>query len=44
MIKINGIEFLESDAGTLLYLGEDKYKTDYPRFIITSYTIGISSS
>lgn len=33
---------MTSDAGTLLYLGND-LETDIPRFIVTSFTLGFAS-
>jgi hypothetical protein len=38
------IYHFSSDAGTLLYLGDGDKQTDYPRYIITSFTLGFASS
>lgn len=32
-----------SDAGTLLYLGNDESTANDPRYVITSYTLGYAS-
>ena len=35
---------MSSDGGTLLYLGENDFPSDYPQYIINQYTPGFASS
>lgn len=44
MINLNSPLYITSDAGTLLYLGDQKDSKDHPRFLITSYTPLFASS